>query len=438
MNNNRKLVSLFSGALGLDLGIKKAGFNLISIVECDSTAMATAKLNLKGLEVQAIDEKMSLDNITSICESIMSVNNLRPGELDVLAGAPPCQPFSTAGKRQSISDDRGDGFSVFFKAIKLLSPQNFVIENVKGLVSSAITHRPLSKRGAGFPPLLPEEEYGSAFYRILQDLRGISEEMGYCISWGVLNAADFGAPQSRERLIVIGSLDGKFIWPEKTHSKIGGNSLKIWKGVGRAIKGLKEQHPEYREFNPTVKEFLRLIPEGGNWRSLPDNLHEAALGGAYNSWGGRSGFLRRLSFDKPSPTITQSPASKATMLCHPVETRPLTLRECASIQGFPESWEFCGGLSSKYKQVGNATPVQLAEAIGTSIAKAGNKNKVASPGLFCAQEELLNKIIKRPKTMLNPPGMRKVSDPDQTKKWLENIPPMRNEFSEFKVYGQAL
>lgn len=435
MARPKKLVSLFSGALGLDIGLENAGFELCTIVECDPVALETAKANIDERSVHIISQKMDLDNIDSICESIMKKNKLKPGELDLLAGAPPCQPFSTAGKRQSISDVRGDGFSVFFRSIKKLKPKYFIIENVKGILSAALKHRPLSQRGSGFPPLSPEEEYGSAFYRILNELGDISKELGYCSSWGVLNSADFGAPQSRERLIIIGSLDGKFIWPEKTHSKTEEGKLKKWNGIGSVIKELKEEKPEYRDFNATTKNYLKLIPEGGNWRDLPSLMHEEAIGGAYRSWGGRSGFLRRLSYGKASPTITQSPSSKATMLCHPTETRPLSVGECARIQQFPDYWIFCGGLAAKYKQIGNATPIGLAEVIGLSIIKSYRRKGKYKSKLVCAQEGLLERIISRPKTMLNPPRMRKVSDPEKTNKWLKNNLQTRGEFSKFEVYG---
>lgn len=438
MSNKKKMVSLFSGALGLDIGLKKSGFELCSVVECDSIAVKTAKENLERLNSTAtvIEQKMDLDNIDSICKNILKDNNLKKGEVHILAGAPPCQPFSTAGKRQSIMDARGDGFSVFFQAVRSIRPKYFVIENVKGILSAAIKHRPLSKRGSGFPSLKPEEEHGSAFIKILDDLNLISGELGYCISWGILNSANFGSPQSRERLIVIGSIDGQFVWPEETHSKNAENGKKEWVTLRTALSTLKETEPLYRNFNESVSSYLDQIPEGGNWRNLPEKLHENALGGAFHSWGGRSGFLRRLSWNKPSPTITQSPASKATMLCHPVETRPLSVRECARIQQFPDEWVFSGGISVQYKQIGNATPIALAEAIGSEIKKADRRKKgLHNKKMYCADPELLRKIISRPKTMLNPPEHRKVSDPEKTKAWLKQSMSGRKEFRKYLAFG---
>ncbi len=438
MRKSRNVVSLFSGALGLDIGLENAGFNLRSIVECNDLAVQTARANLKRQkkDVCIIEERMDLDNIDRICQSILDDANLKMGEVDILAGAPPCQPFSTAGKRQSIMDARGDGFAVFLKAVRFFKPKYFVIENVKGILSAAKKHRPLAQRGPGFLPLQPEEEHGSAFMGILDSIEDLCNELDYCVSWGVLNSADCGSPQSRERLIIIGSIDGQFVWPTATHSVSGEDGKKAWATLREAFAGMNDEEPAYRDFSDSVSSYLQHVPPGGNWRSLPESMHADAIGGAHKSWGGRSGFLRRLSWNKPAPTVTQSPAAKATMLCHPKDTRPLSVRECARIQQFPDDWVFSGGMTEQYKQIGNATPVALAEAIGQAISKAGRKRKKGAhaKSLFCADPALLERIVKRPTTTLNPPKMRLEKDPEKAKLWLNKSRQGRTGFLKFEAY----
>ena len=124
---------------------------------------------------------------------------------------------------------------------------------------------------------------------------------------------------------------------------------------------------ECAAFSEDRMNYLKLVPEGGNWRDLPKEVVEAAMGGAYTSGGGKVGFYRRLSYSQPSPTLVTSPVQKATMMCHPTQNRPLSVREYARIQQFPDDWIFSGPLAAQYRQVGNAVPVGLATAIGNAI-----------------------------------------------------------------------
>ena len=438
MSTTKNLISLFSGALGLDLGLEKAGFVLKAAVECNQFAIQTIKNNqkhLKSKKLAVIDKSMSPKNVGEICEEILQKTRLKKSGRYVLAGAPPCQPFSTAGKRASLKDSRSCGFEIFLEAIRMLRPKFFVIENVKGILSAAKKHRPLAKRGPGFPPLSPDEEHGSWFKDLLDDLEELCDDIGYCVSWGLINSADFGAPQVRERVIFIGSLDGYFVWPKASHSKNGNNGTKIWATLRTGLKALKDKKPAYKKFNEETSNYLKLIPEGSNWRALPKNLQPEAIGAAFKSWGGRSGFLRRLSWTNPAPTITNNPKTKATMLCHPTKTRPLTVRECARIQQFPDGRIFSGSVAAQYRQIGNATPLAIGEAIGDAIRNVEDNgtNELYPKKLYCADPQLLERIIRRPKTMLNPPRMRKNKSTKQATKWLNGSANKRTFFKRYQA-----
>lgn len=207
------------------------------------------------------------------------------------------------------------------------------------------------------PALAPEEELGSALKVILKELRSL----GYYVTFDLVNSADFGVAQARERVIFIGSRDGEPIEiPERTHSKVSpAPGLLPWVSLRQGLQGLDEEKPEYSELCASKKKFLQHVPAGGNWNDLPIRMQCRALGAAFVSWGGRVGFFRRLSWEKPSPALTTRPDSKATMLCHPDELRPLSVGEYARLQGFPDDWAFGGGTPQKYIQIGNAVPVAL-------------------------------------------------------------------------------
>lgn len=237
------------------------------------------------------------------------------------------------------------------------------MENVRGLLSAAIRHRPIKERGKGAPPYEPDELPGSAFQVILAEF----DRLGYSYVYGLLNAADYGVPQVRERVIIIGSRDHEPIaLPQPTHHK-DGLHLPRWRTVREAWDGLDDPSPEYPPYPESRLRFLRPVPEGGNWRDLPPELWPEAMGGAFTSGGGKVGFYRRLAWDKPAPTVTTSPAQKATDMCHPSELRPISVREAARLQGFPDNWLFCGSMADRYRQIGNAVPVGLGKAIGESI-----------------------------------------------------------------------
>lgn len=137
---------------------------------------------------------------------------------------------------------------------------------------------------------------------------------------------------------------------------------------------------------------MELVPEGGDWRDLPEDVAKDYMKGSYNLGGGKTGMARRLSMDEPSLTLTCAPAQKQTERCHPVETRPLSVREYARIQTFPDEWTFCGNLSAQYKQIGNAVPVNLSWAIGRSLIRLFNQ--IESMGLI-RPAEYLPSVLKQ-------------------------------------------
>ncbi|MFM6308047.1 MAG: DNA cytosine methyltransferase, partial [Dolichospermum sp.] len=328
-------ISLFTGAYGLDLGLEQAGFHTVTVVEKDRDAVKTIALNRPFLQESAISRE--IQNVTSqqLLEEGRRVLNLgralQPGEVDLVTGGPPCQPFSTAGKRGSVMDPRGSLFMDFIRIVKEVQPRFFLMENVKGLLSASLCHRPINQRGKNYPPLEPDEMPGSALKVVLSEMQAIE----YKVVYNILEAADYGVPQNRERVIFIGSRNGEIAtFPIPKYCK-NGQTLPKWKTLKDALMGLVDIKPEYMSYSENRFKYLKLLKAGQNWRNLPEELKQEAMGGAYNSGGGKVGFYRRLSWDKPSPTITTSPHQKATDMCHPVELRCLTVRESARIQTFP-------------------------------------------------------------------------------------------------------
>ena len=403
-------ISLFSGALGLDLGLEEAGFTVKVAVESNKSAAETIRKNRPKIHLI----ERNIEMVTTA--EILTAAGLKPGEPALIAGGPSCQSFSTAGQRASIDDPRGTLFRHFLRVVREARPRFFVMENVRGILSAAIKHRPLNKRGPGFSTLKPEEELGSAFNSILAALR----ELDYYITFNVLNAADYGVPQTRERLLFIGSRDGEAIeMPLPTHSRKAAGGGARWVTVRKALRGLSDPEPEIKTIASRWRKYLAHIPAGGCWRDLPTRLRAKAMGKAYKSWGGRKGFFRRLDWDSPAPALTTRPESKATMCCHPSELRTFSVREYARLQQFPDGWQFAGALQHKYMQIGNAVPVGLAKATGLSIQLAilKGKKKVNKPGIFCASEDLLHRILRGSKTRLNPPRMRRYKSMIAVKAW---------------------
>lgn len=334
------VLELFAGAGGLGLGLEYAGFNSIGNVEFDKHACATLRKNRPSWPVIEEDiEKVTENGI----ENYIDVPPV--GELDLLSGGYPCQSFSYAGTKGGLKDARGTMFYHYAKILEQLKPKMFLAENVRGLVN---------------------HDEGNTL-KIMLD---VFSEIGYEVKWKVLRALDYDVAQKRERIVIVGIRndlvssydDIKYLFPKPY-------------GYELTLKDILKDVPDSdgAKYPDTKKEVLDLVPAGGYWRDLPEEIAKKYMGKSYYSGGGRTGMARRLSWDEPSLTLTCSPAQKQTERCHPDETRPFTVREYARIQSFPDSWEFACSTNNAYKQIGNAVPVNMAEAIGLSIVHVLNR-----------------------------------------------------------------
>lgn len=338
---------LFAGGGGLALGMEKAGFKHIFLNEFDHNACETLRKNRP--EWNVIEADIHEVDFTPF-----------KGKIDFLSGGFPCQAFSYAGKRLGFEETRGTLFFELARAVKEIQPKVFLGENVRGLF---------------------EHDHG----RTLQTIKDVIAELGYTlVPPKVLRALQYDVPQKRERLILIAIRNDiapyvNFKWPD----------------VCKSVRTLRDTFfsgdlfstdvppSEGQKYPESKQKVMELVPEGGDWRDLPEEIARDYMKGSYDLGGGKTGMARRLSMDEPSLTLTCAPAQKQTERCHPIETRPLTVREYARIQTFPDDWEFSGSLSAKYKQIGNAVPVNLSWAIGRSLIRLFNE--MAQLGLISSQ-----------------------------------------------------
>lgn len=325
-----KTIELFAGAGGLALGIEKAGFETIGLVEFNKDACDTLKKNRP-------DWNVICDDIANVSgQNLEELFHIKRGELDLLSGGAPCQSFSYAGKRLGLEDARGTLFYHYAVFLEKLQPKMFLFENVRGL----LTH-----------------DKGKTYQTILS----IFEKAGYDIQKEVLNAWDYGVAQKRERLMTIGirkDLSEKltYIFPKKYEYK-------------PVLRDVLQNVPASCgvPYGENKRKIFELVPPGGYWRDIDPEIARAYMKSCWNMEGGRTGILRRMSMDEPSLTVLTSPSQKQTERCHPLEARPFTVRENARCQSFPDEWEFCGSVMSQYKQVGNAVPVNLAYEVAKKI-----------------------------------------------------------------------
>ena len=358
-------LSFFSGVMGLDLGIEKAGFDVRLACEIDKYCRQTIALNKPDIAL--------LNNVNDYSkQDILDASGLTEADdIDLIIGGPPCQAFSTAGKRKAFNDERGNVFLKYIDLAIALNPKYIVIENVRGLLSCPMDHRPHDERGPEFPDLSADEMKGGALNFILSKLK----TSGYSYSFNLYNSANFGSPQIRERVIIVCARDGKIPpYLSPTHSENTEYGLPRWKTFKHAVKGLKEHL--HLNFPEKRLKYYRLLKPGENWRNLPEKMQKEAMGKSFYTGGGKTGFFRRLGWNKPSPTVVTHPAMPATDLAHPVEDRPLSIQEYKRVQEFPDTWALAGPLTQQYKQVGNAVPLSLGFAVGRLIVSLLNHETI--------------------------------------------------------------
>lgn len=380
--SRREVWSFFSGAMGLDLGLEQAGLHVTLANEIDPRFCKTIRSNRPDLDLIQGD-------ISTLTGEGLRQHRGFDGEVYLVVGGPPCQPFSSGGGRAALSDPRGNLIYEFIRIVSEVRPRYFVMENVANLTTATLRHRPIAERPGqhwnlrryeqrneqmddGALPLEPDEMAGSALKQIMSDM----VSLGYHITVGVVDAADYGSPQHRLRFVMMGSRDFP---PPGLPNPTHGTGRLPFVTVKDAIGHLVGSPGDHSEYTPPVRRFFDLVPPGGNWRSLPKELHKEALGGAFNSGGGKTGFFRRLAWDTPSPTVTGRANRKGSAMCHPAESRPLSVLECAALQGFPDIWGFHGAMNTQYMQIGNAVPVHLGLAIGTALLeheKMASKKKM--------------------------------------------------------------
>ncbi len=338
---NYTSIELFAGAGGLAIGLEKAGLDCLLLNDVDKWCCETLKLNRP--EWNVIHDDVGALDLSEYA-----------GKIDVLTGGFPCQAFSYAGKKLGFNDTRGTLFHKFASAVNTVKPKICVAENVRGLLN---------------------HDSG----RTLQTMKNVISELGYkIIEPKVLKAIFYRVPQKRERLFLVAIRndlqDIDFHYPEP-YGEIYNLKDALKKGRLYDIdvpKSTGQLYPERK------KIIMDMVPQGGYWRDLPENIQKEYMLKSYYLGGGKTGMARRMSWDEPCLTLTTAPAQKQTERCHPEETRPFTVREYARIQTFPDKWLFAGSSTQQYKQIGNAVPVNLAYEIGASIIEFLNKVETAS------------------------------------------------------------
>lgn len=338
--SNYTAIELFSGAGGMALGFENAGLQTQLLVEVDKDCVSTLRQNRPDWHV--------------IHDDIRNVDfNDYSEQVDIVAGGFPCQAFSYAGHSRGFEDTRGTLFFSFARCVQEVKPKIALAENVRGLL----------RHDSG---------------RTLATMIQVLEDIGYKVAYKLLRAQFLDVPQKRERLIIIGvrqDLDLEPYFPQEKNYIIS---------LREALKNCPTspcaQYPQRK------REILSQVPEGGYWRDLPLDLQKEYMKGSFHLSGGKTGMARRLSWDEPSLTLTCSPAQKQTERCHPSETRPLSVREYARIQSFPDEWQFTGSVASRYKQIGNAVPVNLAFHVGRCLISMLSNTGVQASGTILEAE----------------------------------------------------
>lgn len=361
-----KVIDLFSGVGGLSYGF--AHDNEFQILAANEILepMATA-YGLNHPNVKIYNKDIKNFSIADLSEDL----GIKEGDIDIVVGGPPCQAYSTVGKR-SENDPRGQLFHEYYRLLREIRPKIFLFENVKGL---------LSMQGG----------------QLIKTIISLFESIGYNIQMKLLNAADYGTPQIRERVIIVGTLDKRpFLYPKPTHYNpdLGvptDKSLKPYITLGEALGDLpsietgqcasdyaSEPKNEYQilmrinspisleehevpKNNERLVALMTALPDGGSPKDIPEELRP------------NSGFANcycRLWWNKPSTTITRNLGCPSSSRCiHPKDPRPLSTREAARLQGFPDNYIFYGKRGDKHLQIGNAVPTFLSIALKDAIKK---------------------------------------------------------------------
>lgn len=319
-------IDLFAGAGGTALGLENAGFTHLMVNEFDKHAADSLRHNRPAWHVDTRDvAEVSFEKYL--------------GKVNVIQAGFPCQTFSHAGSRAGFSDTRGTLFHHFIRSVDEARPEIAIGENVKGLV----TH-----------------DKGRTLNTILESF----ENIDYTPYWKVMRAQFLGVGQKRERVFI-------FAIRNDLHTAGIVPTYPAESGPAMTLREVLEGAPlsQGASYSESKRAVLGLVPEGGNWKDLPEDIQKSYLGAAGGTPGGKTSMARRLAWNEPSLTLMCSPAQKQTERCHPEETRPLTVREYARVQSFPDVWEFSGPITAQYKQIGNAVPPNMAYHIGREAVR---------------------------------------------------------------------
>lgn len=346
--------------MGLDLGLEMSGLETAVCVENNKEAVQTIRFNKPDLPV--FDR--SIVDVSG--EELIKAGGFKEGKVPLIVGGPPCQAFSVFGNRLGIEDARGQLVFEFLRIVEEVRPDTFLMENVRGLLSMAIApNKKELKEDGNIPDSYFEK--GSLLNKIFSEFNKI----GYHVDCFVVNSVNYGAPQIRERILLIGNRHGYSAeFPEPRFSNRPQDNLPAFKTLGETIDpkyGFHDPCPEVMNFSPRKLKYLAMVPEGGNWRSLPEEIQKESMGKSWYLKGGRSAYWRKLSYAFPSPTVVTMPNHAGTSMCHPKELRAITVGEAAAIQEFPKNWQFQGTTTAKFRQVGNAVPTRLGKEAGLVI-----------------------------------------------------------------------
>lgn len=334
----------FCGAGGMALGLRQAGFKNLLAFDNDSAAIESYQRNI-GSEGSVLDARKLKGS------SLLKLLGLCKGELDLFAGGPPCQGFSLQRRRGYESDERNDLVWDFFRLVEEMHPKVFLLENV--VMLGAV-------RG---------QKYTSEGFSRMQ-------KIGYRVSYGIINCADYGMAQTRRRFIAVGvRVNGQFFFPWRTNLPSNYNT------VGSVLKGLPDcpedftEHPDFPNHircRITQKniEMISHVPPGGGWKDIPKRLWLDCM----HRWKGESGgwpdVYGRLKTDGQCPTITAGFDSFSRgRYAHPVFNRAITAREASRLQTFPDSFRFFGTRHDVRLQIGNAVPPLIAKIFGKEIIR---------------------------------------------------------------------